>query len=793
MQQRPNMRTWPYLGIVACLFVMAVLAGQAWRPRPDAPQVPPKPAEPIGYPPPDRHAPTDLHFGATLLAADTKRQSSEPELTGQATIPSASNSKSTAADRRQISASAAKQDASPWPVPVALVAELDRLSGELASGQWALGVKHELQSLRVTNSLSSSESAAVLAKLRILAEQVDQVQGRVEERGWRSELLRARYALERRLDIWQTVGELAANSSRCPNAADLDVRPMLARVQAADRLLAGHDRHEVAWRHVLMLQDLSRLARVADHADRQAQRQLARRILARCDPRQLTQHQRAFLQRPAAKALLVELRQWATEPVDYQSLLGLVEALESSPSASTERPLADIWNVLRFSSCDGHVKLADDLGMHYRNANIRFAATEELLNRFVPAVDVIQQPVCDEILGADVCGTSSTRTQLSVRLVPDKNRLGLRLEAQGVVHSDTQSSQWPVTFDSTGQSSYVAHKMFFLDQDGWRATRTGATATSCTRTHGIQSAFDAIPLVGALVRSTALRRQEEQCAEIYGEIEQKVAGRVSRHLDREADQRVALARSRFEGTFIEPFRRLAVDPVALETTTTDEQLAVRCRLAGDGQLAAYTPRPQAEPDSVASLQIHQSALNNVLDQMGLDGRRSELRELYQHVATALGLGKAQVPEDLPRGVTIELADKESLRIQCAEGRVSITLRVAELTDRSGMWRNFLVRSHYRLEPTGALEANLVRDGTIELIGQDLGLRRQISLRAIFTSVFARTRPVPLMDSRLAQNPRLDDLKVDHYTITDGWVGLEIGKKAIAQQRLAKPSPPVPRS
>jgi hypothetical protein len=787
------MRTWPYLGIVACLFVMAVLAGQAWRPRHDSPQVPQQPAKPIGYPPAERHAPTDRRFGATLLAADTKSRSGEPQLTAQATTPPARNSKGTSADRRQSPASAAKQDAPPWPVPMALVTQLDRLSGELVSSQWALGVKHELQSLRGIKSLSSSESAAVLAKLRSLADQVDRMQDRVEGPGWRSELLRARYALERRLDIWQTVGELAANSSNCPIAADLDVRPMLARVQAAERLLAGHDRDEVAWRHVLMLQELSRLARAADHADRHAQRQLARRILQRCDPRQLSQLQRAFLQRPAAKALLAELRQWATEPVDYQSLLGLVEALESNPSASTERPLADIWNVLRFSSCAGHVRLAHALGMHYRNANIRFAATEELLNRFVPAVDVIQQPVCDEILGSDVCGTSSTRTQLSVRLVPDKNRLGLRVEAQGVVHSDTQSSRWPVTIDSTGQSSYVAHKMFFLDQDGWRATHAGATATSCTQTHGIQSAFDAIPLVGAMVRGTALRRQEEQCAQIYCEIEQKVAGRVSRHLDREADRRVALARSRFEGTFIEPFRRLAVDPVALETTTTEDELAVRCRLAGDGQLAAYTPRPQAQRDSVASLQIHQSALNNVLDQMALDGRRSDLRELYQHVATALGLDNAQVPEDLPRGVTVELADEESLRIQCAEGRVSITLRVAELTDRSGIWRHFVVRSHYRLEPTGTLEAILVRDGTIELIGQDLGLRRQISLRAIFTKVFARTRPVPLLDSRLAQNPRLDDLTVDHYTISDGWIGLEIGKKAVAQQRVAKPRPSVPRS
>ena len=47
---------------------------------------------------------------------------------------------------------------------------------------------------------------------------------------------------------------------------------------------------------------------------------------------------------------------------------------------------------------------------------------------------------------------------------------------------------------------------------------------------------------------------------------------------------------------------------------------VRLRLASDHQLSGHTPRPRAMAGSLASLQVHESLLNNVLEQLRLEGR-----------------------------------------------------------------------------------------------------------------------------------------------------------------------------
>ena len=49
--------------------------------------------------------------------------------------------------------------------------------------------------------------------------------------------------------------------------------------------------------------------------------------------------------------------------------------------------------------------------------------------------------------------------------------------------------------------------------------------------------------------------------------------------------------------------------------TTEELLLGRFRIAGDDQLAAFTPRPRDASDSLINLQIHQSAINNTLEQL----------------------------------------------------------------------------------------------------------------------------------------------------------------------------------
>ena len=61
--------------------------------------------------------------------------------------------------------------------------------------------------------------------------------------------------------------------------------------------------------------------------------------------------------------------------------------------------------------------------------------------------------------------------------------------------------------------------------------------------------------------------------------------------------------------------------------TTVDRAIMRLRLAGDEQVGSHTPRPQAPADSLASVQIHESVLRNVVERLNLDGRTFTLPQL----------------------------------------------------------------------------------------------------------------------------------------------------------------------
>ena len=59
--------------------------------------------------------------------------------------------------------------------------------------------------------------------------------------------------------------------------------------------------------------------------------------------------------------------------------------------------------------------------------------------------------------------------------------------------------------------------------------------------------------------------------------------------------------------------------------STPERVVARVRVAGDDQLGSHTPRPRALSDSLASVQVHETAMTNLAVTLGLDGKRLHRR------------------------------------------------------------------------------------------------------------------------------------------------------------------------
>ena len=818
MRSKKQSPTWPYLGILVCLFILSINAPRAWQRiahqesmsgylseqqagQQDreiesgleesendggAPAVDIRPSYDIELPPivqatagsPENDAPpataTDLPAldapivvppvpalaneisGPAIALEQPADAPAEPQIVR---LPLVSSPEPTA-----------ESSGTTWPKPTSLLKQLDELSGHASCAPWAAQVRQQVIELCQQHDASGRTAQDVIGELRALAKQADGLTSAIDERTWQARLVRVQYALVRRLEFWQYAANHSSTAKRKSGAEIKASAQRLERCVADLQSLTDHAPQGAVWREYLMLKQIESSSAdvTAPEAER---RKLARRILGRLSRERLTSSQHKFVSRGPVAALRTELQHWAAEPVRPQEVLEVLERYEQSGLPSDARLLADKTRSLRWSRMPDDQKAGENLDAHFRNANLRIVVSAGLLNRMVPQPAAVDSRVRDNIVGVPVRGRSRTFTRLFVRLVPDKRHLRMGLEASGTVASATKSTSGPATFYNSGESEYLVRKLFVVGSQGLRVWPAVAEADNLySDLVYLETDYDSVPLIGPLVRNIARSQHEESQEEARSEVEYKVSTKARDQLDTNLAPRVANASRRYHERVAAPLERLALEPEPVSLSTTEDRLVVRLRLAAEEQLGAHTPRPQAPSDSLFSLQMHQSALNNAAQQLQLEGRTFTLPELFQWLAKKLGRNSAGLHDELPDDVRVRFADKDAVRLRCDDGRIEVRISLAELAQGRKRWRDFTVYTYYRPDIQGR-QARFVRDGIIYLEGRTLKGQPQFVLRSIFSKVLSRNRNWSIIDPKLLENPGMQNLEITQFTTNEGWIAL----------------------
>jgi hypothetical protein len=815
---------WPYLGILACLFVLSITAPRAWdrlarhetlnhalavhRGRTDRAREKPAPAsskkldaaertlrnasprktEPIDQPvvtdavDPPLHSsespPESLVVPPAPEFAQQVREESEAadRPATPSTEPSGESSAEAPVDESALASSA-------WPLPRVLLEQLTRLAQEDPRAVWAQQAIGLIQQLCASGRENRRGTMDILAKLRASAERgaAAPAGGLASE----SRAARTRYALVRWLDIWESAAawEQIRPTDGASHARLEQVRDDLANVET----LMHSGPSGAAWQKYLQLESLHRV--LAQPKPTAAElRAAARKVLDRLASSQLSRAQRKFVSAEPLTTLQTALRTWAAEPVTVCRLLAHLEQYERTGLASDARLVADDCRGLSWSSPAEAEQLSERLDSHYRNANLRIAVSGALLNRMVPQPKKIEAPVHDTVVNVPVNGRSTTLAKLSVRLVPDPRRIRVGLEANGLVASDTVSTSGPATFYNEGQSTFLVRKLLVLGPQGLSVWPAIAEAeNNYSYLVSLETDFDGVPLVGSLVRSIARSQHENAQDEARVEVEQKVAVRAREQLDAEVRPHLVKAAESIQKKQAATLNRLGLELAPVGFSTTEERIVARVRLAAPEQLGAHTSRPRAPSDSWFSLQVHQSALNNGLDQLDLAGRKFSLPELFSWIAKKLDRPGLAELDDLPDGVHVTFARQDPVRVRCEADHLEVTFALAELTQGRKHWRDFTVHALYRPEPQ-RLVPSLVRDGAISLDGRSLKGKPEPLLRAIFSKVLSRHRDLSLLSETITSDPRVADLEITQFAIDDGWIALAYSPRRAPSNMARRPKP-----
>jgi hypothetical protein len=426
--------------------------------------------------------------------------------------------------------------------------------------------------------------------------------------------------------------------------------------------------------------------------------------------------------------------------------------------------------------------LADSVERHYRNANVRIALTAELLNRLVAQEHSEVRALRDRIAGAPVRGRSHTQSGSRVKLDPVEGRWQLTVEASGMVNSNTLVDGGSARLHSQSATDFAARKSVLVDPAGVRVERTVVNANSHNRLVDVTTDFDWVPLLGSFARDRAVAQYRARRERAKAEIEFKVSNEAVAQVDRETLEAVQRVERQVRERLTDRLAEAGVDVTPIEMATMPERVVGRFRVAGDHQLGSHTPRPRALSDSLASVQVHETALTNAAVSLSLDGRRysgPELQQLFREKFPRLAVDGAAVRRD----VVFHFANEDAIECHVSNGRLELTLTLANIEQEGRNMRDIIVHAYY-VPVVNGLEAELVRDGSLGIEGR-LSSADRARLHNVFNSVLPPERRLPILRLDNPDDPRLEGLMITQLVLEDGWLGLAIGPAY--QERVAERS------
>jgi len=817
MRRRQGL-AWPYLIILSCLFALSISAPRTWQQvarkgslrgtlalcRSEA--MPPAPLQALSVAEASHELPDVAPQVAAVAPNETPNETlpvvvdPEPALAheyladGDAatqTEATASESAEAAEDSPAVETATNESNGEPpdaiepdapkpaphWPAPTALVQQLGELAARPAAVAWAKAIEDQITRLCGLALDDHDARDATLAELARLADDEGNGTPTVD-----AAVARVRFNLHRRLVAWQPASKVLRTGVTLDAARSAShVGAAIAKVE----LLITPDATGQAWRNYLLLDRLRGAVGAADPPSPEL-RKVALDVVSRIARPGMSRQQRAFLRSAPVEALRDQLDLLSGEPADPLAFLADVECFETDELPSCAARLSSGWRRLRPLLVEAG-EPTDWFDTYYRNANLRVAISKKLLDRMLKQPGAVESPVRDTIVGVPVRGRSTTFTQLSLRFVSDDDQLRVGLEATGVVDSNTSSTSGPATFYTTGQSTFTVRKLVVVDRRGvcvWPAIAEADSGYSDLIS--LETDYDGVPLVGSLVRNMALSRHEESRGDVRVEVEQKVAARGREQLDSQVEPRLEQAVSRVYQRTLVPLEHLGLEPEPIGLTTTEDRLTVRMRLAGEKQLAAFNARPRAPSDSLMSVQLHDSAVNNAAEKLNLDGRTCTLPELYVHLAERLSRPELAKRNDLPEDVRVTFAPRDAVRVRFEGGRIAVAISFAELTQGRKRWRDFTVRTYYRPEVAG-LEPRFVRDGSIYLEGESVRGKTEVVLRSIFSKVLSRNRAWSLVDPKFFAGRQTSDLCISQFMVERGWAAVAYAPKPVPANVATRPN------
>ena len=688
---------------------------------------------------------------------------------------------------KRIQPSANQNSPASWPIVKQLNEDLTDLASLAESSdaetsstvfRWTEDVRSSFDELSSLDRLGNRKSGEVLQRLSVLVDDGYATAEICDDRTVQIVWLKVCYDVKKRVDLWIAVHEVA--KPEIGPIVPIDIPENRGTVVAAleeTRSFIELLGDAGDWQDYLLLDEIDG---AFASGDAQQRRKLSHQLLLRANSSDLSQSQTAWIQQPQIQQLIDSIRPWAAEAIDHAALLQLIEQHDSQAISFVESKIMKSIQSLRLVNSAKAQRVVHAFDQHYRNANIRIAVSEQLLRRMLPPVEPHTMPVQTSVFGSRIRGVSHVRSKVDLDLIPSSGKIIAHMKTQGHVQTQSYGQSQGADVNTLGSSYFSSVTPVSIFANGYTVGASTVEVRGRTRLRGLNTQYDQLPIIGVLANNIARSRYGEISGATSRIANRRIKNKLTEEIDQRARERMNRRGEQLSQNIIQPLNRLALAPTPVELRTTDDRMVSRYRLAGSNHLTANTPRPRALQSSLLSMQVHQSALNNLFERLVPREESRTLMKTLEEGFAVFNRTNVELPADLPGDVEMKFIKENPITFEFEDGTAWLTLRVVRLTRGEKVkLSRFIIRAAYKPEVNG-MEANLVRDGHLRISGPGMSMRQRLPLRAIFNKVLATSNKLPLLPAAIIQHPELQKLAIQKLEIRHGWIAMSIGDKLAPQ-------------
>ncbi len=665
----------------------------------------------------------------------------------------------------------------PWVSTKLLDKALDQVSTQPIVADWASQTKQILASIAAADQSAQQR----IAQISLLDQQVRSIDplcqhimqsslAKNDRQLIFSQLQQLRYQFSRRTATWSVIAKLGDDN--------------VGRSTRQESFHIELDGIDSQWANYLSLGQLqAAFAPLAD--DQKAKRIAARQTLARIYSASLTTDQANYLRTLFPDSDIQLLKSYASRKVDPSSIANRLELYEAQPSSRSGYLLNDVLQDLLWSNELAYQRAAEVIQLYYRNGNFRLTISEAFMNRLLPQLPTITEPVSETIQDADVYGQSRVSNRLKVDLLPDDNQIKIQIQTNGHVQSNTVAKTRAFRIMNQGQANFHVVKEISVSANGIDASQKAYSTSSAKQLLvGIQSKMDNVPLIGKIARRAAARKVREQSPETNQLFRRKVSLAAEARVEEEIAKQIESVRKAASEKLFEPLVRMGLEPTPLQLATTESAIEIRYRLAGPGQMAANTARPTSSGQSMVTTQLHQSLVNNAIARLGLNGESFSGQELAAHLQDVLGVNIKADSEDDQKDAQFKFAAFDPIRIDFKDSRINIVINLDSLQvgDKAKPIRRLSITASYAIEANG-MQVRLIQDDTgtrVTSRGKRLRLGDRAVISTVMKMLFEPSYSVNALPKEFRDRPQAQSLRISRLVIDDGWLAVEMDDVLVAQ-------------